>query len=104
MADKKVEKIENEEKIKVVEKKPNKFIGFIKDHIETIITGVTCAAAFGTLGYIACMAVHHEPKAPIEESVENLLTPEVSTTVADAVPVPENPTQELDNMMNPNVA
>lgn len=93
---------ENKTEVKVVEaKKANKFVSWFKRHQEAIWTGVACAAFAGTVGYVVCSAVHHEPNQTVEaldDKLEDLLTAENSEMISDAVPTPE-----LDALQDPTV-
>lgn len=82
-------------------KKENKIVAFWKKHHEAIITGLACTAIAGTVGYVVCAAVHHEPSPKIEaldDSLELLCDPNVSEALAEAVPTPE-----IDAIQNPEV-
>lgn len=82
-------------------KKENKIISWFKNHKEAIITGVACTAIAGTVGYVVCAAVHHEPNTTVEaidDTLENLLTAENSETISEAIPTPE-----VDTLQDPTV-
>ena len=82
-------------------KKENKFVAWFKRHQEAIITGVACTAIAGTVGYVVCAAVHHEPNQTVEaidNGLENLLTAENSETISEAIPTPE-----VDALQDPTV-
>lgn len=93
---------ENKTEVKVVEaKKENKFVAWFKRHQEAIWTGVACTAIAGTVGYVVCSAVHHEPNPTVEaldDKLEDLLTAENSEMISEAVPTPE-----LDALQDPTV-
>lgn len=82
-------------------KKENKFVAWFKRHQEAIITGIACTAIAGTVGYVVCAAVHHEPNPTVEaldDTLENLLTAENSETISEAIPTPE-----VDALQDPTV-
>jgi len=97
MADNEKTEIKKAEVTEMVEKKENKFFGWIKRNANVIV-GVSAGLSAGlAIGYIACKATHYESNNVVDDVVENL-TPEVSETVSDTVPTPE-----IDDMTNPEV-
>lgn len=93
---------ENKNDVKVVEaKKGNGFVAWFNRHKEAIITGIACTAIAGTVGYVVCSAVHHEPNPTVEtldDTLENLLTAENSEIISEAIPTPE-----VDALQDPTV-
>lgn len=92
---------ENNEVKTVEAKKENKVFSWFKKHHEAIFTGLACTAIAGTVGYVVCAAVHHEPNTTVEmidEGLENLLTAENSETISEAIPTPE-----VDALQDPTV-
>lgn len=95
---------ETKTEVKVVEKKDGKFKAWWAKHGEAVITGLTCAAAFGTLGYIACNAVHHEHKevaGAIDAGINSLAAN--SEAIVNQVPVNVDPAPEIEAIQDPSV-